>query len=251
MVEFVRVERDQLLSQLAEREQDLVELNQARTCLMKFEQSGKQLQQERDVALEQLAQLKGQYDIIYSQYQEAKDSNHKLKEDLHSQSGGVETSVLKRLCSETSAMFEIEKANHMDTKFELNELRAKHERVCRELEQLQEMKDNMTTDIEELRGSLRKSEAENRFQRTTKSLKGGFDSLTLSRTPSSKHLASKLQQQVALLKWQNHQYQVQLEEANVESVRVNEQYNVSLDFLCVLRECGVYTICENMCKLLQ
>lgn len=232
LLETVRAERDQLLAQLAEREQDSLELKQVRACQVMVEQCNALLQRERDGALEQLALLRGQCDIIRAEYNEARSNAQQLREEVQSRSNGIENHVLRRLCSESSAKFEIEKANHMKTQLELNEVRAKCERVRRELEQLQELKHNMASNIEELKGSLRKSEAENLFQKVhTSSLRGDLENMRLNRSPS-KSGVSRLQQQVTLLKWQKGQCEIKLEEVEAEAQDLREQYDVRYEEFC-------------------
>jgi hypothetical protein len=227
LLENVRADRDQLLNQLAEREQDSLELQQVKACRTMLEQSNERLQRERDSALEQLALLRGQCDILNSEYQEARSNVQKLREEVRSHCHGLENNVLRRLCSESSAKFEIEKVNHMKTQLDLNEMRAKYERMERELGELQELKSNMASNIEELKGSLRKSEAENLFQKKhTQSLKGDLENMQFNRSSSRSGL-SRLHQQLTLLKWQKGQCESKLEDLETEMQELKEQYNVA------------------------
>ena len=243
LLENVRADRDQLLNQLAEREQDSLELKQVKACQTMLEQSNERLQRERDSALEQLALLRGQCVIINSQYQEARSNVQKLREEVRSQSNGLENNVLRRLCSESSAKFEIEKANHMKTQLELNEVRAKYERIERELGDLRELRHNMASNIEELKGSLRKSEAENLFQRKhTQSLRGDLENMQLNRSSSRSGL-SRLHQQLTLLKWQKGQCESKVEDLETETQELREQYDVRITCVCVLVFILFYQYC--------
>ena len=211
LLNIVQKERDSFLSQLAERNQDTFELNQVRAFQKILEETNGRLLRDRDSALELAAQMKGQCDIIRAQYQEARSTVQQLTAELQSQSKGTEALVLQRICSEVSAKFEIEKANHMKTQLDLNELKARYDRVTKELESLEELKQAMTSNIKKLTGSLKKSQVENvcvSHIMHSASLRC-FDTV---RRPNvvTQDTEGKLQQQIALLRCEKRR----LEEGN-------------------------------------
>jgi hypothetical protein len=226
LLNVVQKERDSLLSQLAERNQDAFELNQVRAFQKTLEETNERLQRDRDSALELAAQMKGQCDIIRAQYQEARSTVHHLTAELQSQSKGTEAVVLQRICSEVSAKFEMEKANHMKTQLELNEVKARCDRVTRELESLEELKQTMTTNIKELTGSLKKSQAENvlvSHMMQSASLK--CFNTAIRPNVMTQDVEGKLHQQIALLRCEKRQLEEQSKIMEHELKQLREHYN--------------------------
>ena len=227
LLAVLQEDRECLLSQLTAHAEDSLELKHVKQSQKVLEETNERLLRERDSALEQAAQMKGQCDIMRVQYNETRAMVQQLTAELRARSPETEALVLQRICSEVSAKFEIEKANHMATQFELNELQVKYDRVEKELEGLRELKKSLTSNINELTGSLRKSQAESVVANMIRTQSNGFKSSLVG--PSDATVSDdsqRIQRQVALLQWQKTQLEGKIEDMECETHHLRNQFQV-------------------------
>ena len=176
VLETVRTERDDLLHRLAALEADSLELRRVRSWSRALQDQNDQLQKDRDSALQKFAVLNGQFSVIFAEYTSAKNDVQTLRNELHVRSAGVESSILRRLCSEMSAKYEFERVNHVKSQLELTEVKTMSEALEREAENLRETRQRLVADVERLENELRRTSVEAAHERKhATSLRGDLE----------------------------------------------------------------------------